>query len=100
MNDFLKMKLETAKEQEQYEYMMENALHFSKLSNELIDRVAEIKYRYTSSLIRIGINPTDKDLLEVIADLADALNRIMCDLHDLGAEFYKFKYNVEKENNS
>lgn len=86
-------------EQAQYEDMMENALHFSKLSDELIDRVSEIKYRYTSSLMKIGIDTTNKDLLEVIADLADALNRTMCDLHDLGAEFYNFKYNVEKELN-
>lgn len=99
MDDFLKMKLVTAKEQVQCEDMMENALHFSKLSDELIDRVSEIKYRYASSLMKIGIDTTNKDLLEVIADLADALNRTMYDLHDLGSEFYSFKYNVEKELN-
>lgn len=99
MDDFLKMRIEAGIEKEQYEDMMENALHFSKHSDELIDRVSEIKHRYTSSLISIGINPTNKDLLEVIADLADALNRTMCELHDLEIEFHNFKYKVEKENN-
>ena len=99
MDDFLKMRIEAGIEKEQYEDMMENALHFSKLSDELIDRAAEIRHRYTSSLISIGINPTNKDLLEVIADLADALNRTMYELNNLKVEFYNFKCKVERENN-
>lgn len=59
-------------------------------------QIEEIRHKYTKSLISIGINPEGKDLLEVIADLVDALNRTMCELRDLEVEFYNFKYKVEK----
>lgn len=99
MDEFLKMRLESAKEQELYEDMMENALHVSKLSNELVDRAVDIKCKFTNSLISIGIDPTNKDLLEVIADLADELNRIILKLNDLQIEFYNFQCEVRKELN-
>lgn len=55
-------------------------------------RIDDIRHKYTQALISIGINPEGKDLLEVIAGLADELNRTK-------AELYHFKNEVRKELN-
>lgn len=78
---------------------MDNLIINENPSKALFDRVAAIQHRFTSSLVSIGIDPTNKDLLEIIADLADELNRTMYELHNLGVEFHNFKYNAEKELN-
>lgn len=77
--------------------MMDNLIINENPSKALFDRVADIQHRFTSALVSIGIDPTNKDLLEVIADLTDTLNRTMCELRDLEVEFYNFKYKVEQE---
>lgn len=63
------------------------------------DKVNRIINDYEVALTSIGIDARGKDLLEVIADLADTLNRTMCELRDLEVEFYNFKYKVEQEEN-
>ena len=55
-------------------------------------RIDDIRHKYTQALISIGINPEGKDLLEVIAELADELNRTK-------AELYQFKNEIRKELN-
>lgn len=63
------------------------------------DKVNRIINDYETALIGIGIDVRGKDLLEVIADLADVLNKTMHELRELEVEFYNFKYKVDKENN-
>lgn len=55
-------------------------------------RIDNIRHKYTQALIGIGIDPEGKDLLEVIAELADELNRTK-------AELYHFKDEIRKELN-
>ena len=50
--------------------------------------IEDIQHRFVSSLVPIGIDPRGKDLLEVIAELADKLNTTMCELYHLKTEFY------------
>jgi hypothetical protein len=80
--------------------MMDNLIiNENPPSKALFDRVADIQHRFTNALVSIGIDPTNKDLLEVIADIADELNKTMCELNNLKVEFYNFKYKFDKENN-
>ena len=51
---------------------------------------------YTQSLISIGMDPTNKDLLEIITHLSDTLNITMLALNDLKNEFHTFKEEVLK----
>lgn len=62
--------------------------------NEAINRMAEIKHKYTQSLISIGMDPTNKDLLEIITHLSNTLNITMSALNDLKNEFHTFKEEV------
>ena len=59
--------------------------------------IDNIRHKYTQSLIQIGINPDGMDLLEVIAALADTLNKTMAELWSLKVEMYNKIYNIEKE---
>lgn len=45
--------------------------------------IEAIQHKFVSSLIAIDIDPQNKDLLEVIAELADKLNNTMYELHHL-----------------
>ncbi len=63
------------------------------------DKINRIINDYEIALTRIGIDVRGKDLLEVIAELADTLNKTMCELRELEVEFYDFKCKVDKENN-
>ena len=64
-------------------------------SNE--SRVERVLATYQNSLISIGINPEGKDLLEVIAALANELNKTIHELNDLKIEMYNKIDNIEKE---
>ena len=52
--------------------------------------VEEINSKFTQSLAHIGIDTEGKDLLEIIAEMADKINQLQIDLdnakHDLGME--------------
>jgi hypothetical protein len=67
------------------------------IKNEDINRVAEIKHKYAQSLISIGTDPTNKDLLEIITHLLDELNKTISVLSDLKNEFHTFKKEILKE---
>ena len=64
-----------------------------------MDKINRIISNYEAALICIGIDVRGKDLLEVIAELADELNRIKSELWDLKNEVYIKIDNIEKEIN-
>lgn len=81
--EFLKMRLDMAKQEE---------VDRSKYNFPSVSRAEDIIHTFTNSLISIGINPDGKDLLEIIAELANELNKIK-------AELYNFKNEMRKELN-
>lgn len=50
-------------------------------SNE--QRIERVLHTYEQSLLSIGIDPREKDLLEVIALLADKVNTLAAQVHDI-----------------
>lgn len=60
------------------------------------EKIEKMKQEYTNSLISLGFNPEGKDLLEIIAFLANELNKTKAELADLKSytelKFYKISY--------
>lgn len=61
------------------------------------DKVNRIINNYEVALLRIGIDVRGKDLLEVIAELADELNKTKVELLDLKNELYSKIDSINKE---
>ena len=61
------------------------------------DKINQIINNYEAALIRIGIDVRGKDLLEVIAELADELNNTKAELRDLKNEVHNKSYSTDKE---
>ena len=55
-------------------------------SNE--QRIERVLHTYEQSLISIGIDPREKDLLEVIALLADKVNILASQVHNIHPEVH------------
>lgn len=49
-------------------------------------KVEEINSKFTQSLTHIGIETEGKDLLEIIAEMADKINQLQIDLYNLKRE--------------
>ena len=80
VDEFFQMRLDAFKQEE---------VDKSKYNFPSISRPEEIRHTLTSSLISIGINPDGKDLLEIIAELADEFNKIKVELHHVKNEIGK-----------
>lgn len=67
---------------------LEHRMTHEVFSEDRKKHIEDIQHKFVSSLIPIGIDPRGKDLLEVIAELADKLNTTMTALYHLKTEFY------------
>lgn len=50
--------------------------------------IERIQTKFNKSLRSIGINPENKDLLEIIAELADEIQRVQIDLYNFQKELH------------
>lgn len=91
MDDFRQMRLDSHKQEEVDKFKYANGMSYHTLQ-----RVEQIRHTFTNSLISIGINPEGKDLLEIIAAIADELNKNMCELQNLKVEMYNEIDNLKR----
>lgn len=83
MDEFMNKVIELRQQAE-----LEHRTTHEVFSEDRKKHIEDIQHKFVSSLIPIGIDPQGKDLLEVIAELADKLNSTMCELYHLKTEFY------------
>lgn len=69
---------------EEHSNELENiSLTIDKAGPTLGDKVEEINSKFARSLAGIGIDTEGKDLLEIVAEMADKINKLQIDLYNV-----------------